>query len=78
VSLFQRFVLWLAARAGVLPPVTPALVELAKQKVQHSQLYMKGETVEYRRHIAFKGLVESGATPRQAAIAIEVAVSLTK
>lgn len=78
MTLLQRFVLWLAARVGVLPPITVELVELAKKKVQHSQLYMKGETVEYRRHIAFKGLVESGASPRQAAIAIEVAVSLTK
>ena len=78
MTLFQRFALWLAARAGVLPPVAPALVELAKSKVQHSQLFMKGESVEYRRHIAFKGLVESGASPRQSAIAIEVAVSLIK
>lgn len=78
MNLLQRFVLWLAVRLGVLPPVTASLVDEAKKKVAHSQAFMKFESSEYRRHIALKGLVDKGATPRQAALAIEIAVTLTK
>lgn len=78
MTLLQRFVLWLAVRVGLLPPITTGLVEDAKKRVTHGQLYMKFEASEYRRHVALKALVDSGATPRQAALAIEVAVFLTK
>lgn len=78
MTLFQRFALWLIAKAGLLPRVTPQMVDEAKRHVQRNQAYMKFESSEYRRHVALKELTNAGASSRQAAIAIEVAVHLTK
>lgn len=78
MTLLQRIALWFAVRVGLFPAITSDLVEEAKKRVTHGQLFMKFEASEYRRHVALKALIDRGATPRQAALAIEVAVSLTK
>jgi hypothetical protein len=74
VNWLQTIVCWLAKWVGVMPAVSRGLVEQAQKLAQEVETTHKRECGEYRRHLVFKRLVEGGASPRAAAVAIEIAV----
>lgn len=76
MTTFQRFALYLAMRAGVLPRVDVDLVEKAAAAVKDAELRHKRERGEYRRHVAMLAMTDGGASPRQAAAAIEIAITM--
>jgi hypothetical protein len=51
-------------------------VEVAAAAVRASASAHKAESAEYRRHVAYKHLVDSGMAKRTAAVAIELALAI--
>lgn len=76
MSIWQRFVYWLAIKAGLLPVMPAGLVDRACEVVKAIEVEHKPQNSEYRRHIAMKRLMAGGAKAREAAVAIEIAVHM--
>ena len=76
MTTLQRFALYLAMRARVLPRVDVELVERAVKAVREAELKHKRESGEFRRHVALRSLVDGGAGARAAGVAIEVAITI--
>lgn len=76
MTLLQRFALWLGTVCGLFPGVTVDDVEVAAAAVRASASAHKAESAEYRRHVAYKHLVDSGMAKRTAAVAIELALAI--
>lgn len=73
--MLQRFALWLAWRSGALPRVEAAHIDEAAASVASAQRRHPQESAEYRRHVAYRELTESGVPKRAAALAIEIAIA---
>lgn len=71
----KRFALWLAWRVGALPRILPEHIDAARREVSAAQRLHARESAEFRRHVAYRSLTESGVPKRSAALAIEIAVA---
>lgn len=73
--MLRSFSLWLAGVTGALPRITERDIVAAEVEVQAAQRAHAAESAEYRRHVAYRALTDSGIPKRCASLAIEIAIA---